>query len=54
MRVALLSPMRRGAAAVTGEQQYTLTVTDQVTGAVRTFESPGAFCGSADITLSAH
>ena len=24
---------------------YTLTVTDQVTGEVRTFESPGDFCG---------
>lgn len=31
---------------------YTLTVTDQVTHVVRTYESPGAFCGSADITLS--
>ena len=26
---------------------YTLTVTDSVTGAVRTYESPGDFCGSA-------
>ena len=33
---------------------YTLTVTDQVTHVVRTYESPGAFCGSADINLSAN
>ena len=33
---------------------YTLTVTDHVTGAVRTYESPGAFCGRGDITLPAH
>ncbi len=31
---------------------YTLTVTDQVTHVARTYESPGAFCGSADINLS--
>jgi photosystem II stability/assembly factor-like uncharacterized protein len=30
---------------------YTLTVTDQVSGAVRTFQSPGSFCGDADISL---
>ena len=33
---------------------YTLTVTDHVTGAVRTYESPGAFCGQADINLAAN
>jgi len=33
---------------------YTLTLTDIVTGAVRTFESPGAFCGQADINLAAN
>ena len=27
---------------------YTLTVTDSVTGAVRTYQSPGSFCGAAD------
>ncbi len=27
---------------------YTLTVTDSETGAVRTYESPGPFCGGAD------
>jgi len=27
---------------------YTLTVTDSENGAVRTYQSPGAFCGSAD------
>ncbi len=28
--------------------EYTLTVTDSVPGVVRTYESPGAFCGAAD------
>lgn len=32
--------------------EYTLTLTDIVTGAVRPFESPGAFCGRADINLA--
>ncbi len=27
---------------------YTLTVTDTTTGAVRTYESPAPFCGGAD------
>ena len=30
---------------------YTLTVTDQVSGAVRTFQSHESFCGDADISL---
>ena len=32
---------------------YALTVTDQVTGEVRTFESPGDYCGSA-VALAAN
>ena len=28
---------------------YTLTVTDSVTGAVRTYEGAGDFCGAADV-----
>jgi hypothetical protein len=30
---------------------YSLTLTDQVSGAVRTFQSPGSFCGDANISL---
>jgi len=33
---------------------YKLTVTDIVTGSVREYESPGAFCGQADINLAAN